>query len=113
MNTAGDRRAARLRDGAAVEPNHVRVPGNPVRVQVAVEPAPHGVGEQQRAGLRGHRRPGARGTYKILYNDAVAMTGGQPIGGEVQVDAIARQMVAEGAEKVVVTSDEPEQYPAG
>ena len=41
------------------------------------------------------------------------MTGGQPIGGEVQVDAIARQMVVEGAEKVVVTSDEPEKYPAG
>ena len=113
MNTAGDRRAALLRDGAAVEPNHVRVSGNPVRVQVAVEPAPHGVGEQQGAGLRGHRRPGARGTYKILYNDAVAMTGGQPLGGEVQVNAIARQMVAEGAEKVVVMSDEPEKYPAG
>ena len=52
-------------------------------------------------------------TYKILYNDAVAMTGGQPLGGEVRVDAIARQMVAEGAEKVVVMSDEPEKYPAG
>ena len=52
-------------------------------------------------------------TYKILYNDAVAMTGGQPLGGEVRVDAIARQMVAEGAEKVVVVSDEPEKYPAG
>ena len=52
-------------------------------------------------------------TYKILYNDAVAMTGGQPLGGEVRVDAIAHQMVAEGAEKVVVMSDEPEKYPAG
>ena len=52
-------------------------------------------------------------TYKILYNDAVAMTGGQPLGGEVRVDAIARQMVAEGAEKVVVVSDEPEKYPSG
>ena len=52
-------------------------------------------------------------TYKILYNDAVAMTGGQPLGGEVRVDAIAHQMVAEGAEKVVVVSDEPEKYPAG
>ena len=40
------------------------------------------------------------------------MTGGQPLGGEVQVDAIARQMVAEGAEKVVVMNDEPEKYPA-
>ena len=52
-------------------------------------------------------------TYKILYNDAVAMTGGQPLGGEVRVDSIARQMVAEGVEKVVVVSDEPEKYPAG
>ena len=52
-------------------------------------------------------------TYKILYNDAVAMTGGQPLGGEVRVDSIARQMVAEGAHKVVVVSDEPEKYPAG
>ena len=52
-------------------------------------------------------------TYKILYNDAVAMTGGQPLGGEVRVDAIAHQMVAEGSEKVVVMSDEPEKYPAG
>ena len=52
-------------------------------------------------------------TYKILYNDAVAMTGGQPLGGEVRVDSIARQMAAEGVEKVVVVSDEPEKYPAG
>ena len=52
-------------------------------------------------------------TYKILYNDAVAMTGGQPLGGEVRVDAIARQMVAEGVERVVVVSDEPQKYPAG
>ena len=52
-------------------------------------------------------------TYKVLYNDAVAMTGGQPLGGGVRVDSIAHQMVAEGAEKVVVVSDEPEKYPAG
>ena len=56
---------------------------------------------------------GVNVTYKILYNDAVAMTGGQPLGGEVRVDSIARQMVAEGVEKVVVVSDEPEKYPAG
>ena len=41
------------------------------------------------------------------------MTGGQPLGGGVRVDAIAHQMVAEGAERVVVMSDEPEKYPAG
>ena len=49
-------------------------------------------------------------TYKILYNDAVAMTGGQPVDGTVTVDAIARQVEAEGARRVVVVSDEPEKY---
>ena len=41
-------------------------------------------------------------TYKILFNDAVAMTGGQPVDGIICVDAIARQVEAEGATKVVV-----------
>ncbi|PKO56407.1 MAG: pyruvate ferredoxin oxidoreductase, partial [Betaproteobacteria bacterium HGW-Betaproteobacteria-21] len=49
-------------------------------------------------------------TYKILYNDAVAMTGGQPVDGTVTVDGIARQVEAEGARRVVVVSDEPEKY---
>ncbi|MBN8440323.1 MAG: indolepyruvate ferredoxin oxidoreductase family protein [Thauera sp.] len=49
-------------------------------------------------------------TYKILYNDAVAMTGGQPVDGKVTVDGIARQVEAEGARRVVVVSDEPEKY---
>lgn len=49
-------------------------------------------------------------TYKVLYNDAVAMTGGQPVDGTVTVDAIARQVEAEGARRVVVVSDEPEKY---
>jgi indolepyruvate ferredoxin oxidoreductase len=49
-------------------------------------------------------------TYKILYNDAVAMTGGQPVDGILSVDAIARQMESEGAKRVVVVSDEPEKF---
>jgi indolepyruvate ferredoxin oxidoreductase len=49
-------------------------------------------------------------TYKILYNDAVAMTGGQPVEGHVTVDGIARQVEAEGARRVVVVSDEPGKY---
>lgn len=53
---------------------------------------------------------GANVTYKVLYNDAVAMTGGQPVDGTVTVDAIARQVEAEGARRVVVVSDEPEKY---
>lgn len=49
-------------------------------------------------------------TYKILYNDAVAMTGGQPIDGTLSVPQIAWQMVTEGAIKVVIVTDEPEKY---
>ena len=57
-------------------------------------------------------------TYKILYNDAVAMTGGQPVDGKISVDAIARQVESEGARRVVVVSDEPkkfdrQRFPAG
>jgi indolepyruvate ferredoxin oxidoreductase len=49
-------------------------------------------------------------TYKILYNDAVAMTGGQPVDGQISVDAIARQVESEGAKKVVIVSDEPGKF---
>jgi indolepyruvate ferredoxin oxidoreductase len=51
-------------------------------------------------------------TYKILFNDAVAMTGGQPVDGPLSVPMIARQVLAEGVRKVVVTTDDPEKYPA-
>ncbi|PRH34210.1 indolepyruvate ferredoxin oxidoreductase family protein [Burkholderia gladioli] len=49
-------------------------------------------------------------TYKILYNDAVAMTGGQPVDGSLSVPQIARQVEAEGVSRFVVVSDEPEKY---
>ena len=49
-------------------------------------------------------------TYKILYNDAVAMTGGQPVEGRPSVGAITRQLAAEGVEKIVVVTDEPQKY---
>ena len=49
-------------------------------------------------------------TYKILYNDAVAMTGGQPVDGSISVPQIARQVEAEGIALLVVVSDEPEKY---
>jgi len=52
-------------------------------------------------------------TYKILYNDAVAMTGGQPIDGPLTPQDIARQVAAEGVAKIVVVSDEPGKYPSG
>ena len=49
-------------------------------------------------------------TYKILYNDAVAMTGGQPVDGSISVPQIARQVEAEGVSRFVVVSDEPHKY---
>ena len=49
-------------------------------------------------------------TYKILFNDAVAMTGGQHHEGNLTVDMIARQVAAEGVSKVVVVTDEPDKY---
>src|SRR5205809_6505542 len=49
-------------------------------------------------------------TYKILFNDAVAMTGGQPNEGGLTVPRIARQVAAEGARRVVVVTDEPWKY---
>ncbi|SDV48615.1 indolepyruvate ferredoxin oxidoreductase family protein [Chitinasiproducens palmae] len=49
-------------------------------------------------------------TYKILYNDAVAMTGGQPVDGSISVPQIARQVEAEGVKRLMVVSDEPEKY---
>ncbi|HET8880711.1 MAG TPA: indolepyruvate ferredoxin oxidoreductase family protein, partial [Solimonas sp.] len=49
-------------------------------------------------------------TYKILVNDAVAMTGGQPIDGTLSVPQIVRQMQAERVRRVVVVSDDIEKY---
>ncbi|MEP3278178.1 MAG: indolepyruvate ferredoxin oxidoreductase family protein [Stappiaceae bacterium] len=49
-------------------------------------------------------------TYKILYNDAVAMTGGQPLDGQLTVAKITRQLEAEGVKRIVVVSENPEQY---
>jgi indolepyruvate ferredoxin oxidoreductase len=52
-------------------------------------------------------------TYKILYNDAVAMTGGQHVDGPLDPAMISRQIAAEGVTPIVVVTDEPEKYPAG
>lgn len=51
-------------------------------------------------------------TYKVLYNDAVAMTGGQPVEGALTVDMIARQVAAENVSEVVVVSEDPKAYDA-
>ncbi|MEP7208561.1 MAG: indolepyruvate ferredoxin oxidoreductase family protein, partial [Casimicrobiaceae bacterium] len=52
-------------------------------------------------------------TYKILYNDAVAMTGGQPFDGPLTPADVARQVAAEGVRKIVVVTDQPDKYPSG
>jgi len=52
-------------------------------------------------------------TYKILYNDAVAMTGGQRHDGPLDPARISRQIAAEGVKPIVVVTDEPEKYPRG
>jgi indolepyruvate ferredoxin oxidoreductase len=58
-------------------------------------------------------------TYKILYNDAVAMTGGQPVDGTLTVPDIAHQVRSEGVQTIIVVSDDiakwskPEMFPVG
>ncbi len=52
-------------------------------------------------------------TFKILFNDAVAMTGGQGFDGPLSVPQISLQMAAEGAKRIVVVTDEPDKYPPG
>jgi len=52
-------------------------------------------------------------TFKILYNDAVAMTGGQRHDGPLDVPTIAWQVHAEGVKRIVVVTDEPKKYPSG
>ncbi len=60
--------------------------------------------------IRGAIAAGVNITYKILFNDAVAMTGGQANEGGLTVPQIARQVAAEGAKRVVVVTDEPWKY---
>ncbi|MEM8686360.1 MAG: indolepyruvate ferredoxin oxidoreductase family protein [Pseudomonadota bacterium] len=74
-----------------------------------------GDGTYNHSGILAIRAAAAAGvniTYKILYNDAVAMTGGQPHEGGLTVGEIARQVSAEGARRIVVVTDEPDKYPA-
>ncbi len=52
-------------------------------------------------------------TYKILYNDAVAMTGGQPVDGPISVQSIAHSVRTEGVQRIALVSDEPELFDAG
>jgi len=74
-----------------------------------------GDGTYAHSGLLALRAAAASGvniTYKILYNDAVAMTGGQPAEGSFTVAQIAHQVWAEGSKRLVIVSDDPGKYPA-
>ncbi|ACB36159.1 pyruvate ferredoxin/flavodoxin oxidoreductase [Leptothrix cholodnii SP-6] len=72
-----------------------------------------GDGTYYHSGLLAVRQSIAAGvniTYKILYNDAVAMTGGQPVDGILKVPEMTRELDAEGAKVIVIVTDEPEKY---
>ncbi|HKQ25007.1 MAG TPA: indolepyruvate ferredoxin oxidoreductase family protein [Burkholderiales bacterium] len=74
-----------------------------------------GDGTYYHSGLLAVRAAAASGvnvTYKILYNDAVAMTGGQPVDGSLTVPQITLQVYSEGAKKIAVVTDEPQKYPS-
>ncbi|RZI84115.1 MAG: indolepyruvate ferredoxin oxidoreductase family protein [Rubrivivax sp.] len=49
-------------------------------------------------------------TYKILFNDAVAMTGGQPVDGTLRVPEMSRELEAEGVSRIAIVTDEPDKY---
>ncbi len=75
-----------------------------------------GDGTYEHSGLLAIRQAAATDvnmTYKILFNDAVAMTGGQPHDGALSPAIISRQIAAEGVKEIVVVTDEPDKYPLG
>lgn len=60
--------------------------------------------------IRAALAAGTNITFKVLYNDAVAMTGGQKLDGHIGVPQIASQLLAEGVRRVEVVTDEPHKY---
>ncbi|MBS1269512.1 MAG: hypothetical protein MAG794_00463 [Gammaproteobacteria bacterium] len=72
-----------------------------------------GDGTYYHSGLLAIRAAIAAGTnitFKILYNDAVAMTGGQPVDGPLSPEQVTWQVYGEGAKRIALISDEPDKY---
>ncbi len=100
---------------------HMGAEGAPWIGQAPFTECPHvfaniGDGTYYHSGLLAIRAAVASGvsmTYKILYNDAVAMTGGQHVDGPLDPAMISRQIAAEGVSPIVVVHDEKEPLPAG
>jgi len=73
-----------------------------------------GDGTYQHSGILAIRQAVAartRMTYKLLFNDAVAMTGGQPAEGAPTVPMLAAQVAAEGVKRIAIVADEAERLP--
>jgi indolepyruvate ferredoxin oxidoreductase len=100
---------------------HMGAEGAPWIGQAPFTECPHvfaniGDGTYFHSGLLAIRAAVAAGvsmTYKILYNDAVAMTGGQHVDGPLDPAMISRQIAAEGVKPIVVVYDEKEPLPEG
>ncbi|GGC87265.1 indolepyruvate ferredoxin oxidoreductase family protein [Chelatococcus reniformis] len=60
--------------------------------------------------IRAALAAGVNVTYKILFNDAIAMTGGQPVEGEFSVPVLVRQLQAEGVRRIALVADDPARY---
>lgn len=72
-----------------------------------------GDGTYFHSGLLAIRQTLAAGTnitYKILYNDAVAMTGGQPVDGALSVEQMIVQLMGEGVKRIALVSDDPRRH---
>src|ERR1700722_1482033 len=73
-----------------------------------------GGGTYQHSGILAIRQAAAAGTqmtYKLLFNDAVAMTGGQAPEGSPAVPMLAAQIAAEGIKRIAIVADETERLP--